>query len=131
MLAYFERTYLGVVNPSTNQRKSPRYPVSMWNVFERVKDGLPRTNNAAESWHSRIQQELKKHTSFVRVVEFFKLQQSKSENEWLLLSRGDSLTKFNKSQIKKDENIFKLVSNYNKKNWKDHLNGIALNMGSK
>jgi hypothetical protein len=118
------------VDPVTRQRRSPRFPVPIWNVFDRVRLGLPRTNNAAESWHNRIQRSLKKHMSFIRVVEFFKSQQANSENEWILLSKGESVSKLNKEQVKRDDILFNLVDNYNKNRWKDHLNSVEKNMGT-
>ncbi len=68
--------------------------------------------------------------SFIRVVEFFKSQQANSENEWILLSKGESVSKLNKEQVKRDDILFNLVDNYNKNRWKDHLNSVEKNMGT-
>lgn len=28
------------------------YPIQLWNMVDRVADGLSRTNNSVEGWHS-------------------------------------------------------------------------------
>ena len=68
--------------------------------------------------------------SLIRVVEFFKMQQSNSENEWTILSKGEWICKFSKEQIKRDARLYKLVDNYNKNKWRDHLNSVEKNMGN-
>ena len=34
-------------------RRTPRYPITNWNVYQQTIDGLPRTNNSAEAWNRR------------------------------------------------------------------------------
>lgn len=50
---YFEETYIG--RKMRNGRRQPRFPISMWNMSDRLQNGLPRTNNSVESWHSSFQ----------------------------------------------------------------------------
>ena len=42
------------VNRSTTVRKVPVFPIKMWSVYQRLLDGLPRTNNSLESWHKQF-----------------------------------------------------------------------------
>ena len=50
---YFEDTFIG--RPGIrNHRRDPKFPHNLWNVFERVAAGLPRTNNNIEGWHRRM-----------------------------------------------------------------------------
>ena len=37
-----------------NHRRDSKFPHNLWNVFERVAAGLPRTNNNIEGWHRRM-----------------------------------------------------------------------------
>ena len=62
---YFERTYLGKPLKASSRAK-PRFPISFWNLYSRVKSDLPRTNNQVESWHSKIQAESRKHLTVLR-----------------------------------------------------------------
>ena len=51
---YFEANYLG--RPMTNNRsRRPKFPLSWWNIFNRVQMDLPRTNNSVEGWHTAFQ----------------------------------------------------------------------------
>ena len=43
IMDYVEETYMGMVR--RGQPRRPRFPYSMWGVYDRVQDNLPRTNN--------------------------------------------------------------------------------------
>ena len=49
---YFEDTYID--RPTRRYRRPPRFDTSVWNMYSRVQDDLPKTNNAVEGWHRRI-----------------------------------------------------------------------------
>lgn len=51
-LNYFETTYIGIQTRTQAKRRRAIYPPEFWGVYERTLDGLPRTNNSMESWHS-------------------------------------------------------------------------------
>ena len=54
MMDYFEDTFIG--RPTRrNGRRAPQFPISLWNVHDRVEEGLPRTNNTVEGWHRSFQ----------------------------------------------------------------------------
>ena len=52
VLNYFKDTHIGNIGRPTRcgPRRGVTFPVTMWNVYDRVNDGLPRTNNAVEGW---------------------------------------------------------------------------------
>ena len=50
---YFQKTYIGELDTIGRQKK-PLYPIDEWNVYQRTKDNMPRTNNAVEGWHSGL-----------------------------------------------------------------------------
>lgn len=55
IVSYFEKNYVGKLKANTRGiRDKPRFSMNLWNVYDRVKNDLPRTNNAVESWHSKI-----------------------------------------------------------------------------
>lgn len=43
---YFEKTYIGGIKRGVY--KSGRFPIDIWNVYERTVNGLPRTDNSSE-----------------------------------------------------------------------------------
>ena len=47
LLDSFEDTYIGRVGRNGN-RRVPRFPIRMWNMYERALQSLRRTNNAVE-----------------------------------------------------------------------------------
>jgi len=49
VLDYFEDYYIG--RRRHGQRRTPMFPIPLWNVHESTLEGLPRTNNTIEGWH--------------------------------------------------------------------------------
>ena len=48
-ILYFQQWYVG--QEVNGQEIQGRFPKELWNMYQRVKDGLPRTNNSLEGWH--------------------------------------------------------------------------------
>ena len=48
--SYFEQYYIGTLRPN-GQRRTPLFQQRLWNVFNKVLEGHPRTNNSQEGWH--------------------------------------------------------------------------------
>ena len=44
-------------------RGNPLFPPDIWNVYDRVIDGLPRTTNAVEGWHNGFQSVSQSHAN--------------------------------------------------------------------
>ena len=49
LMDYFEDNYIG--RPTRTLRRPPRFAVNIWNMYSRVQEDLPKTNNAVEGWH--------------------------------------------------------------------------------
>ncbi|CAF0844492.1 unnamed protein product [Brachionus calyciflorus] len=96
-----------------------------WNVYERVKLNLPRTNNNVESWHSRIKPDARKNLTISKVVELFRLEQSNMEADLIKLLKGEILAKQSKRQIKKDYSIKRFVENYEKSRMDLFIEGMS------
>ena len=45
---YIEENYIGAIRRGRFRR--PRFPYALWDVYDRVLNSLPRTNNAVEGW---------------------------------------------------------------------------------
>lgn len=128
MLNYVEKTYIGVVDKRINQRKIPRFPISTWNLHERVLKQLPRTNNSVESWHSQIQMGPKRHLTVGRLLHFLRLEQG-LETLLVQLRSGDVI-KRKKVSCEKDFKIYNLVKSYSKSNLLEFISDMSLNMGN-
>ena len=59
IMDYFEDTYIGRLR--RRNRRAPCFPISMWNMHERIILDLPRTNNSLEGWHNHIQANVAAH----------------------------------------------------------------------
>lgn len=72
ILEYWEATYVGrrIINIS------PRFPINMWVMFDRVRGQLPRTNNSLEAWHNSFQRTLDcHHPSIFKLIDRLKKEQ--------------------------------------------------------
>ena len=112
---------------SQSSRVTARFPIKLWNLFERVKQNLPRTNNSVESWHGTITEENQSHLTVNKCIDLFKLEQSNTEN-WLANLESGLIVKRKKQSVLKEEKIFNLLSTYNHENIASYLENMSLNM---
>ena len=56
IMDYFEDTYLA--KPHRRYRRSPIFDIDIWNMYSRVLDDLPKSNNSVEGWHHSFQSSL-------------------------------------------------------------------------
>jgi len=47
---YSEDNFIGRLDRRGN-RRNPAFPLTLWNVYQRVVESLPRTNNSVGGWH--------------------------------------------------------------------------------
>ena len=67
VITYFEHTYIGTLR-GNSQRRTPMFPIALWNVHNRTLAGEERTNNAQEGWHRRFASVLTCHHPTIWVV---------------------------------------------------------------
>ncbi|CAF1011078.1 unnamed protein product, partial [Brachionus calyciflorus] len=101
---YVQNNYIGTIQQG--RQMSPRFPIELWNLHDRVKLDLPRTNNDIESWHSRIKTEYRNNLTVNKVIAFFRFEQNNIKLDLLLLFTG-SLIKSISSKVKKQEEKIK------------------------
>ena len=73
---YLEETWIG--RPYRhNRRHSSIFKHKMWNCFDYVKEGMPKTNNPLEGWHNSFQHQLSAcHPSIWKFIAGLKREQS-------------------------------------------------------
>lgn len=96
-------------------------------MHKRVLLKLPRTNNAIESWHSRLKSDQKREMTLNKLIGLLRDEQAKKDTTVLSLSLGN-IKKRPKASVVKDENLFILCSEYKKTDIEKFLNFISLNM---
>jgi hypothetical protein len=75
---YWEDNYIGRLR--RNRRANPRFAIDLWNVHDRLVDGLPRTNNSVEAWHRSFQRTIDcHHPSLFKLIEQFRREQDHVE----------------------------------------------------
>ena len=52
LVTYFEENFIGRLLRRNRRAFSPRYDFVLWNLYDRVLQRLPRSNNAVEGWHN-------------------------------------------------------------------------------
>ena len=114
-----------VVRVETNYVK-PLFEIDLWNLTNRIKDCLPRTNNFVEAWHNAFSNMLISHPSVYTLVDMFRKEQKKSEENIVKLETGIRYKRKPK-YILMDERINEIVKTYsldNFDNFYDNLSSI-------
>ena len=71
-----------------SKRKIPRFPMDTWNLYDRVLQRLPRTNNEVESWHNVLSKDEKSHLTCNKLIEKLHKKQSHTENILVMIETG-------------------------------------------
>jgi len=62
-----------------NKREST-IPLTMWNFYRQVRNGIPLTTNGLESWHTKLSHFIKPHKrTLVNLLEAIKLDQATND----------------------------------------------------
>jgi hypothetical protein len=125
VLDYFYKTYIGDLKPGGKSRKG-RFPITSWNVYNRVLAKRPKTNNNVESWHEKLNSKATKNLTINKLVELLREEQAKVEIDLVQINMGTVVKRKIKQQIK-DDRLYYLCKNYDKSNILEYLNNISLN----
>lgn len=72
-LKYIESVYIGKFDEMSNKFIASVFDIELWNVFLRVKNGIPRTSNNAEAWHKNWNKRNEiPHPNIARLIYNFK-----------------------------------------------------------
>ena len=123
---YFEDNYIGKRLPN-GSRRIPLFPIRLWNVFTRVIDQQPRTNNCVEGWHNGFQSSLSySHPTIGRFLTSLQREQSFQEANLAKWEAGEMKPQ-SKTIKMRNEIIQNLVSDYANRDTLGYLRGIAHN----
>ncbi|XP_050516377.1 uncharacterized protein LOC126891239 [Diabrotica virgifera virgifera] len=126
LLNYFEDNYVGRPNRRGGGRRQPLFPPEIWNLYQRVRDGVDRTNNHAEAANRRIQNELgMDHPTIWKFIDALKKIQAGRDVFLERLIAGNEPPSKLKKYIQADQRIESLVLDYENRNLNDFLRGIA------
>ena len=124
---YFENTYIGKKLPN-NSRRTPPFPIRVWNMYMRIINRQARTNNSVEGWHNAFGSGIShSHPSLPKLLKHLKREQSLQEavySKW----EGGEHKEISKLSLKREERILTLVAAYSNRNLLDYLRGVAYNI---
>ncbi|XP_059147899.1 uncharacterized protein LOC131935505 [Physella acuta] len=128
LIAYWEDTYIGRLR--LNVRVNPRFPIQTWNVYSRVTEGLPRTNNSVEGWHRAFQQCVDcHHPSIYKIVEHFRKEQDHVEIQLQRIRDGVQWPTSSKSKyVQLNRRLESILPMYGMIANMDYLRRIAHNL---
>ena len=89
-------------------------------IYDRVVQGLPRTNNSVEAWHLAFQQTVGLyHRTIYKLVEAMHLEQSHTENIVTMIGQGRDVHKKNAYRT--------IVDRYRRIETMDYLRDVSYN----
>ena len=92
VLDYFEDNYIGRLQRG-RPRGIPTFPISIWNMFDRTDEELPRTNNHIEGWHNRFNQNVgSAHPTLWKFIESLQREESMVRAEIAQVLGGHPVT---------------------------------------
>ena len=123
---YFETNYIGKRLPDQS-RRTPPFPIRIWNMYIRVISKLARTNNSIEGWHNAFNSGLNcPHPNFIKLLAYLQREQSLQEANLVKWEAGEK-SKISKLSETRNERILTLVEGYYSRETLAYLRGIAYN----
>ena len=124
ILNYFEDTYIGRLRRN-GRRDAPLFPGEMWNMYNRTRNHLPRTNNNVEGWHNGLQAHINAcHPSLWKFLNVMKREENLSRVK-LTQCLGGIPQEENKRYKDMNEQIMNIVDDYPGTPILDYLRYIA------
>ena len=125
---YFEDTWIGRPN-RRSARRPPLFSHDMWNMYSRVLDDLPKTNNSVEAWHRGFETEVgAHHPNIWRFIKCLQKEQSFNEvriEQYVAGIEPESPRKRYRDSAKR---LKSLVQTFNQDDIIDYIRGIAHNL---
>jgi len=129
LLEWFEDNYVGRLNRNGRGRRLARFPPSIWNLNERVLNGIHRTNNHAEAANRRINVEMGMvHPTLWSFITCLRKIQAGRDTYLFQLESGRSPPKKLKKYIDTDKRLLKIVQESDTRDILTYLRGVAHNI---
>ena len=128
VLDYFEDTYIGRPRRQGG-RRNPLFHHDIWNMFQRSRDELPRTNNHVEGWHRRLQANLDVyHPTLWKLIDVLKREESLVRTEIAQAVGGHLAPAQRRRYADSAQRILRIVNDYNNRPMLNYLRAIANNL---
>uniref|UniRef100_A0A914W8X9 MULE transposase domain-containing protein n=1 Tax=Plectus sambesii TaxID=2011161 RepID=A0A914W8X9_9BILA len=113
LITYFDKWYMG--KTVARRHRSPRFPQELWNMYDRTRNGDPRTNNSVEAYHRSLNTHFGvDHPSMWVACDKLQRYQQKLDTDYedLIAKRHPSTTRPSKKWMKAEERKLKCVADY-------------------
>jgi len=125
---YFEDTWIGRLTRG-GRRRAPTFTIKIWNMFDAVMQGSPRTNNAVEGWHRAFNSALgANHVTVWKFINMLKREQGLQEAKMEQQIAGVPQQKKRRKYKDLDERLVAVVKSYSDTNKNKYLKSIAHNL---
>ena len=109
-------------------RRPPAFPYSMWGMFDRVVEELPRTNNNVEGWHSAFAAHANgSHLSLWRFIEALHREANIAAVSMTHAAQGREPPKQHPRYKAVDIRIRAVVADYPNRDTMAYLRALAMN----
>lgn len=123
ILDYFEENHIGKRQAVNSSR--PRFPIQIWNCYERTLNGDSRTNNFVEAWHGSFDGTIQSHPTVNELLQQILVEQKNVESIWRQLAAGVPVVR-SKKELQREDRILKAVQRYNRAMLPEYLDGISI-----
>ena len=128
LLTYFEATYLGVLN-RRGVRRRPLFQREFWNVYDRTRSGLARTNNAVEAWHRGLCDSFNmQHPTIWKFITGLREEQNHRDTVMEGLIAGNQPQPVRRRYRELQAKILTIVNDFDNREVNDYVRGIANNI---
>ncbi|CAF4396253.1 unnamed protein product [Rotaria sp. Silwood2] len=129
LLEYFEKTWVGQKKGRGIRRTKPQFSIQTWNVYDRVLQDLPRSNNSIEGWHRAFNNRVSiKHPSITKLAKCILREQAKFEIDIERIRVGQQAKAKKKIYATLDSRLKRIVASYNFESVGDYLARVAANV---
>ncbi|MCP3664589.1 MAG: transposase [Gammaproteobacteria bacterium] len=127
LLNYFENSFIGRPFGRGGRRRAPAFPLDLWNVHDRTKEGHGRTNNLVEAFNKRFSMAMgSAHPSIWKFIDVLKSEFAHVRKDYMDKSAGiQAPSKKNMRYVKVAEQLERLLAQYGTKDPRDYLKCIA------
>jgi hypothetical protein len=127
---YISLIYLIAYNANLGSRScKPKFSLQLWDIYERVIQDLPWSNNAIEGWNHAFNNRLSiKHLSITKFTKCILRERSRFEIDIERLRAGEQPKKKKKVYANLDARLKRITVSYDVNNIEEYLTRIAMNL---
>lgn len=125
LLIYFEKTFVGALMRNVQRRKTAKFDVELWNVFELTIQGSCRTNNVIEGWHNAMTRFVnRKNPSIFAFIKNIKNEQCVQEMRMIQIASFEP-TQPRKKHMDQHYRLLQIARKYSEMDSLEYVKAIA------